>query len=228
MVYENQQLTYYELNCRANQLAHYLRSRGVGADVLVALCVERSLDMVVGLLGILKAGGAYVPLDPKYPTDRLSFMLEDAQVSLLLTQQHLVERLPQQKAQLVCLDSDWLLISQSPHNNPITGVQTSNLAYVIYTSGSTGRPKGTMIPHQGVVNYLSWCTQAYCCRRWRWRTRQSSIAFDATITSLFSPLVVGKQSFSSEQQEIEALCVVLQSRRQFSLVKLTPAHLRIT
>ncbi|MBW4635046.1 MAG: amino acid adenylation domain-containing protein [Iphinoe sp. HA4291-MV1] len=227
VVFENQQLTYHQLNSRANQLAHYLKSLGVGADVLVGICVERSLDMVVGLLGILKAGGAYVPLDPEYPTGRLSFMLEDAQVSVLLTQQRLVDRLPQHQAQLVCLDTDWLLISQSPQNNPITDVQATNLAYVIYTSGSTGRPKGTMILHQGVVNYLSWCTQAYAVADGDGAPVQSSFAFDATITSLFSPLIVGKQVILlPEQQEIEALCVVLQLRR-FSLVKLTPAHLEL-
>ena len=104
VVFENQQLTYGELNCRANQLAHYLRSLGVGADVLVGLCVERSIEMLVGLLGILKAGGAYVPLDPEYPTERLSFMLEDSQISLLVTQQHLVEKLPSHTARLVLLD----------------------------------------------------------------------------------------------------------------------------
>ncbi|KAB8320091.1 hybrid non-ribosomal peptide synthetase/type I polyketide synthase [Tolypothrix campylonemoides VB511288] len=228
VVYENQQLTYLELNCRANQLAHYLRSLGVGADVLVGICVERSVEMMVGLLGILKAGGAYVPLDPDYPTERLSFMLEDAQVGVLLTQQRLVDRLPEHGAQQVFLDTDWQVISQSSQDNLITNVQTSNLAYVIYTSGSTGRPKGTMILHQGVVNYLSWCTQAYAVVDGDGAPVQSSFAFDATITSLFSPLIVGKQVILlPEQQEIEALCVVLQSRRQFSLVKLTPAHLEL-
>ena len=228
VVYENQQLTYTQLNSRANQLAYYLRSVGVGPEVLVGICVERSLEMVVGLLGILKAGGAYVPLDPEYPTERLSFMLLDAQVGVLLTQQRLVDRLPKHQAQLVCLDTDWQVISQSPQDNPIAGVQASNLAYVIYTSGSTGRPKGTMILHQGVVNYLSWCTQAYAVADGDGAPVQSTFAFDATITSLFSPLIVGKQVILlPEQQEIEAVCVVLQSRRQFSLVKLTPAHLEL-
>ncbi|WP_373528143.1 amino acid adenylation domain-containing protein [Nostoc sp.] len=153
VVFENQQLTYDELNYRANQLAHYLKALGVKADVLVGLCVDRSLDMVVGLLGILKAGGAYVPLDPEYPPERLSFMLLDAQVSVLLTQQHLVKRLPEHQAKLVCLDTEWQLISQSSQDNLITDIQATNLAYVIYTSGSTGTPKGVMIEHHSLVNF---------------------------------------------------------------------------
>ena len=155
VVFENQQLTYSELNSRANQLAHYLHSLGVGADVLVGICVERSVEMVVGLLGILKAGGAYVPLDPEYPQERLSFMLEDAQVSVLLTQQHLVEKLPEHQAQLVCLDTDWQLISQLSQDNLSHGVQADNLAYVIYTSGSTGKPKGVADCHQWLCCNLS-------------------------------------------------------------------------
>ncbi|WP_148662958.1 non-ribosomal peptide synthetase, partial [Scytonema hofmannii] len=156
IVFENQQLTYSELNSRANQLAHYLRSRGVGANVLVGICVERSLSMVVGLLAILKAGGAYVPLDPEYPQDRLSFMLEDAQVSVLLTQQHLVEKFPSHPAQVVCLDTHWQLVSQFSGENPATVVRATDLAYTIYTSGSTGTPKGVPIAYEGLLNLVFW------------------------------------------------------------------------
>ncbi|MDZ8185054.1 MAG: condensation domain-containing protein [Nostoc sp. ChiSLP02] len=141
VVFENQQLTYHQLNCRANQLAHYLQSLGVKPDTLLGICIERSLEMVVGLLGILKAGGAYVPLDSEYPSERLSFMLEDAQVRVLLTQEHLVEKLPQHQGRVVCLDTDWGMISQSNQQNPIAGVQASNLAYVIYTSGGSNAKK---------------------------------------------------------------------------------------
>ncbi len=123
IVFEDQQLTYNELNSRANQLAHYLRSLGVKPDVLVGICVERSLEMVVGLLGVLKAGCAYVPLDPAYPQERLRFMLCDAQVRVLLTQQRLVEQLPEHTAQVVCLDTHWHLISPLNQKNPITDVQ---------------------------------------------------------------------------------------------------------
>lgn len=150
-------LTYQQLNCRANQLAHYLRSLGVRADVLVGLCVERSLEMVVGLLGILKAGGAYVPLDPDYPKERLAYMLRDSQVSVLLTQNKLVNQLLEHKAHIICLDTDWETISHKSEQNPVSGAVAENLAYIIYTSGSTGNPKGVMVTHRNLVNaYMAW------------------------------------------------------------------------
>ncbi|MEH2142078.1 AMP-binding protein, partial [Nostoc sp.] len=150
-------LTYQQLNTQANQLAHYLRSLGVGADVLVGVCVERSLGMVVGLLGILKAGGAYVPLDPDYPKERLSFMLNDSQVSVLLTQNKLVNQLPEHRSDVICLDTDWEKISHKSEQNPVSETSADNLAYVIYTSGSTGKPKGVMVTHRNLVNaYMAW------------------------------------------------------------------------
>ncbi|BAY99674.1 amino acid adenylation domain-containing protein [Tolypothrix tenuis PCC 7101] len=161
LVFPGQQLTYQELNTRANQLAQYLQTLGVGADVLVGICVERSLEMIVGLLGILKAGGAYVPLDPGYPQERLAFMLADTQIKLLVTQKRLVEKLPTHTANIICLDADWQTISQQATENLITNVKPYNLAYVMYTSGSTGTPKGVSVIHQGVVrlvketNYVS-------------------------------------------------------------------------
>jgi non-ribosomal peptide synthetase component F len=155
------QLSYKELDERANQLAHHLRARGVGPDVLVGICVERSLEMAVGLLGILKAGGAYVPLDPNYPRERLGFMLNDAQVPVLLTQQHLIGALPEHHATVVCLDADWKAIAQAPRENPQGGATAENLAYVIYTSGSAGRPKGVLIPHRGLVNHSVAIAQSY-------------------------------------------------------------------
>jgi non-ribosomal peptide synthetase component F len=160
VVFENQQLTYHELNCRANQLAHYLQSLGVGADVLVGLCVERSLEMIVGILGILKAGGAYVPLDPEYPQNRIQFMLKDSGTSVLLTQSFLLDQLPiaeqQNPCQVICLDQE--SFSSELTDNPSPQSTSNNLAYVIYTSGSTGRPKGVMIEHQALVNLsLAWC-----------------------------------------------------------------------
>ncbi|MEH1785598.1 MAG: non-ribosomal peptide synthase/polyketide synthase [Nostoc sp.] len=191
VVFENQQLTYHELNCRANQLAHYLRSLGVGADVLVGICVERSLEMVIGLLGILKAGGAYVPLDPEYPQDRLSFMLEDAQVSVLLSQQQLFEKLPEHQARVVCLDTDWEMISQCNQQNPITGVQASNLAYVIYTSGSTGKPKGAINTHLGICNRLLWMQQAYQLTEIDCVLQKTPFSFDVSVWEFFWPLLTG-------------------------------------
>ncbi|MGA9382195.1 MAG: condensation domain-containing protein, partial [Phormidium sp.] len=161
VLYESKQLTYSELNNRANQLAHYLRSLGVGADVLVGICVERSLEMVVGLLGILKAGGAYVPLDPEYPAERLNFMLEDSQIGVLLTQQRLVDKLSITTAQKICLDTDWSEISQWSQENLNTNVQPENLAYIIYTSGSTGQPKGVMLCHRNICNHTFWMQAAF-------------------------------------------------------------------
>ena len=156
LVYEDQQLSYGELNARANQLAHWLRGQGVGPDTLVAICLERSLEMVVGLLGILKAGGAYVPLDPAYPPARIAYMLEDAGPTVVLTQARLIETLPQTQARILALDRDWHIIAAGPDTNldpAALGLNPHHLAYVIYTSGSTGMPKGVMVEHGNVVNF---------------------------------------------------------------------------
>ena len=154
IVFEDQQLTYNELNSRANQLAHYLRKHGVGPETFVDICMERSLEMVVGLLGILKAGGAYVPVDPSYPKERLGFMLQDAQIGVLLTQQRMIEYLCEHRARVVCVDSDCRDIAQQSDENLNSEVTGANLAYVIYTSGSTGWPKGVEVPHRGVLRLL--------------------------------------------------------------------------
>ncbi len=154
-------LTYRALDARANQLAHHLRGLGVGPDVRVALCVARSPEMVVGLLGILKASGAYVPLDPTYPPERLGWMLTDSGAPVLLTQQPLLERLPSHSAAVVCLDRDGETLARNPTRRPSGGASAGNLAYVIYTSGSTGRPKGVMIEQRGLSNYLTWAIRAY-------------------------------------------------------------------
>ncbi|HZA22857.1 MAG TPA: AMP-binding protein, partial [Dehalococcoidia bacterium] len=152
VVYEDQALSYGALNARANQLAHHLQGLGVGPEVLVGLCLERSVELVVGLLGVLKAGGAYVPLDPSYPQERLAFMLADAQAAVLLTQQHLLGTLPPTAVPVICLDRAWETICQAPQDTPPSPVTPQNLAYVIYTSGSTGQPKGALLPHRGLCN----------------------------------------------------------------------------
>ncbi|MBD3307338.1 amino acid adenylation domain-containing protein [candidate division KSB3 bacterium] len=226
VVYQDVRLTYRELNARANQLARYLRSLGVGADVLVGICLERSLEMLIGMWGTLKAGGAYVPLDPTYPKERLAYMLEDAGVQVLLTQQKFLSALSGQNASVICLDTGWAPISQESPANLDIKLDPANMAYVIYTSGSTGKPKGTMITHRGLVNYLSWCTRAYKVAEAQGAPVHSSIGFDATITSVYSPLLTGRKVvLLPETQEIEALSTILQSHRDFSLVKITPAHL---
>jgi amino acid adenylation domain-containing protein/non-ribosomal peptide synthase protein (TIGR01720 family) len=152
VVYEDRSLTYRELNQRANQLAHYLQTLGVGPEVIVGLSVERSLEMMIGLMAILKAGGAYLPLDPSYPKERLAFMLEDSKAPVLLTQQRFAAELPVEGVKVVCLDSGWPAIAQSPIANNQLPITSNHLAYLIYTSGSTGQPKGVMIPHRSALN----------------------------------------------------------------------------
>ncbi|WP_445634030.1 Non-ribosomal peptide synthetase [Nostoc sp. DSM 114161] len=226
VVYQNQQFTYRELNNRANQLAHYLQKLGVKPDVMVGICVERSHLMLIALLGILKAGGAYVPIEPNYPLERKAFILNDSQMLVLLTQQHLMADLATNEIKVICLDSDWGTINQQKIDNPITTATTLNLAYVIYTSGSTGKPKGTLIPHQGLVNYLCWATQRYTVEQGVGTVVHSPLGFDLTITSLLSPLLVGRTAeLLSEEQGIETLSQALKKSSNLSLVKITPAHL---
>jgi amino acid adenylation domain-containing protein len=190
VVFEGEQLTYKELNQRANQLAHHLQSLGVGSEVLVGICVERSIEMVVGLLGILKAGGAYVPLDPTYPLERLVFMLEDAQVPVLLTQAKLVESLPKHQARIVCLDTDWEVIAQQSHENCKTSVTPDKTIYVVYTSGSTGLPKGVPVPHLAVnrlvlnTNYINLETKDVIAQ-------VSNSSFDAATFEIWGALLNG-------------------------------------
>ncbi|TMI02370.1 MAG: amino acid adenylation domain-containing protein, partial [Betaproteobacteria bacterium] len=225
--FEGQRLTYQELDRRSNQLAHHLRELGVGPEVLVGICVERSLEMVVGLLGILKAGGAYVPIDPSYPAARQAFMLQDSQAKVLLTQAHLLPRMPSHGATTVRLDADWHRLERLPTSSPARLADPTHLAYVIYTSGSTGQPKGVCIAHRGLVNYLSWAVSAYKVAEGAGAPVHSSIAFDLTVTSIFTPLLVGRSvELLPDDQGAEALARALQTAAGYSLVKLTPAHLQ--
>ena len=193
VVFEDQKITYRELNAKANQLAHYLQTLGVKPEVLVGICVERSIEMVIGLLGILKAGGAYVPLDPTYPAARLAFMLEDAQVLVLLTKQKLVDKLPlsKSKAQILCLDSDWETISQYNDKNHISEIKPENLAYVIYTSGSTGKPKGVMVEHHNVLAMLYGFEHFAPSDKLLIGTSVCPFSFDVSVWEFFSNLGFG-------------------------------------
>jgi surfactin family lipopeptide synthetase A len=203
VVFENESLTYGELNRRANQLAHYLVKLGVGSDVMVGILVERSLDMVVGLLGILKAGGAYVPLDPAYPRERVAFMLEDSEVPVLLTQRHLLGSLPESRAKVVVLDSDWREIAKEAAGNPVSKTGAKNLAYVIYTSGSTGKPKGVQLPHGAVVNFLTSMSEKPGMTAEDRLLAVTTLCFDIAGLEIYLPLSVGA-SFEIVSREISS------------------------
>jgi amino acid adenylation domain-containing protein len=190
VVYDGQQLTYSELDLQANQVANYLTSLGVQPETLVGICVERSLAMVIGLLGILKAGAAYVPIDPHYPLDRIEYMLTDAKINLLLTQQSLCHQLPQVQ-QLVCLDTDWEKIAQSQATAPQVQINPDNIAYVIYTSGSTGKPKGVEVLHRGVVNFLTSMQREPGITAADRLLSVTTLSFDIAVLEIFLPLVVG-------------------------------------
>jgi amino acid adenylation domain-containing protein/non-ribosomal peptide synthase protein (TIGR01720 family) len=188
---DGQQLTYRELSDRANKIAHYLQSLGVKPETLVGICVDRSLEMIVGLLGILKAGGAYVPLDPAYPKERLADILEDTQLGILLTQERFQPQLPDYTGKTICLDTDWSVIAQHSTANPISDIQLHNLAYIIYTSGSTGKPKGVMIEHRSLINFVMAATHEYGINAADRILQFASICFDTSIEEIFPCLLVG-------------------------------------
>ncbi|WP_375515431.1 amino acid adenylation domain-containing protein [uncultured Nostoc sp.] len=229
IVFEDIQLTYQQLNKRANQLAHYLRTLGVGPEVLVGICLERSLEMIVGILAILKAGGAYVPLDPAYPPERLAFILSDTQTPVLLTQEKLVKNLPPHQAQVLCLDSNWQGNIQNSQENPINQTTVDNLIYVIYTSGSTGQPKGVMIPHGGICNQLYW-------RQTNFRLTPAdkvlltiSFSFDPSVWQIFWPLCFGGQLILARPggQQDTAYLVKVITEQQITVLALVPSILRV-
>ncbi|MEH2271375.1 MAG: amino acid adenylation domain-containing protein [Nostoc sp.] len=190
LVYEKQNLSYRELNNRANQLAHYLQTLGVKPEVRVGICIERSLLMAIGILAILKAGGAYIPLDPAYPSERLTFMMEDVQTTILLTHNHLCDRLPIHNQIVVNLDSDWEIIAQHSEDNLLSEVNLENLAYIIYTSGSTGTPKGTEITHRSIIGFMFGVDYIHLDAEQIW-LQHSSISWDALTLELWPPLLYG-------------------------------------
>lgn len=220
VVYAGAQLTYQELNRRANQLAHFLRRQGVGPEVLVGLCVERSLEMVVGLLGILKAGGAYVPLDPGYPADRLGFMLADAQVSVLLTQKHLKAWKPHDGMKVINLDEGLEQICQESEENPASGVTTNNAAYIIYTSGSTGTPKGVVVEHRSLVNYMHAAGAAYALDPVDRVLQFAPLSFDASAEEIYPCLARGATLVLRTSSMIDSIPYFLNKCREWKLTVL--------
>jgi amino acid adenylation domain-containing protein/non-ribosomal peptide synthase protein (TIGR01720 family) len=194
LIFEGERLSYHELNCRANQLAHHLRGLGLKRGTRVGICLERSPAMIIGLLGILKAGGAYLPLDPEYPKERLAFMLADAQPEMVITTQPLLENLPEHGASVsyvVCLFDESDSISQQSEENPRSFTFEEDLAYVIYTSGSTGQPKGVMISHRSVSNLMQWTAREFPLDQSDRMLLKYSISFDAAIEEIFHPLISG-------------------------------------
>lgn len=191
VTYEGKSLTYRELDQRANKLAHYLIIKGVMVDEVVGIFMERSLEMVIGILGIMKAGGAYVPIDPDYPKDRLMFMIEDSQIRLLITQEEVISRLPVCGVELIKLDVDWKKIDHMMNTCPDVIVTPKNIAYVIYTSGSTGKPKGAMIPHCGIINRLQWMQDEFRLDETDVILQKTPFSFDVSVWEFFWPLISG-------------------------------------
>ncbi|MGL5806503.1 MAG: amino acid adenylation domain-containing protein, partial [Xenococcaceae cyanobacterium] len=225
VIFEGQQLTYCELNQKANQLANYLRGLGVKPETLVGICVERSPLMIIALLGVLKAGGAYIPLDPAYPQDRIAFIAEDAKFPILLTEQKLLEQLPQHDAQVVCIDKDWEKITQQSQKNCHGEVISNNLAYIIYTSGSTGKPKGVQIQHSSVVNLLLSMQQEPGITQQDTLLAITTFSFDLSVPDWYLPLIAGacikliKREIASDPKQLaQAL-----SEPDVTFVQATPA-----
>ncbi|MEG4329117.1 amino acid adenylation domain-containing protein, partial [Microcoleus sp. herbarium5] len=198
LVFGEERVTYRELNLRSNQLARYLQKMGVGAEVLVGLCCGRSPDLIVGMLGILKAGGAYLILDPSYPAERSSFMVKDAQLSVVLTQQQWIENLRSPNLQIVCLDTDWEMISQEIADNPTSAATAENLVYAIYTSGSTGKPKGVEIEHGSLLNLVFWHQREFGVSAGDRATQIAAIGFDACGWEIWPYLAAGASIYFPE------------------------------
>ncbi|MEG4145747.1 amino acid adenylation domain-containing protein [Microcoleus sp. Pol12B5] len=198
LVFGEERVTYQQLNLRSNQLARYLQKMGVGAEVLVGLCCGRSLDLIVGMLGILKAGGAYLILDPSYPAERSSFMVKDAQLSVVLTQQQWVENLRSPNLQIVCLDTDWEMISQEIADNLTSAATAENLVYAIYTSGSTGKPKGVEIEHGSLLNLVFWHQREFGVSAGDRATQIAAIGFDACGWEIWPYLAAGASIYFPE------------------------------
>ncbi|ABW31352.1 non-ribosomal peptide synthetase [Acaryochloris marina] len=229
LIFEDQHLTYAELNARANQLAHYLQTLGVKPDDLVGICCDRSLDMMIGLLGILKSGGAYVPIDPDYPSDRLAWMMSDAHLAILLTQRSLTDQLPPHQAQVVELDGDWQTIAQQPRHNLANLATADHLAYVIYTSGSTGKPKGVQITHRSLVNFLCSMHKQPGLTADDTLLAITSISFDIAALELYLPLITGakvvvaSRTVAADGEQLSELL----SRTGATIMQATPATWRM-
>jgi len=226
--FQDRQLSFAELNARANQLARYLIENGVGPEVKVGICMERSLEMVVGILGTIKAGGAYMPLDPAFPRDRLAFILRDTSAPVVLTQSHLLGSLPDHSAHCICLDSDWESVEKYSGSDLHVAVEDENLAYVIYTSGSTGVPKGVMSTHAGLRNRLLWMQETYNLTRYDRVLQKTPYSFDVSVWEFLWPLMTGARLVVAEPggHQDAAYLLNLISEREITTLHFVPSMLR--
>jgi non-ribosomal peptide synthetase component F len=232
VVFENQQLSYQQLNRKANVLAHYLQERGVKPEVLVGIGLERSIEMISGILAILKAGGAYVPFDPSYPTERLAFMLADSEVQLLLTQSSLQQKWSLPKEQLICLDTFWddQTESEPSLGNPVSGIMPSNLAYVIYTSGSTGQPKGVLVEHGGLCNLVMAQIQSFQLQPTNHVLQFASLSFDVSISEIMMALGSGARLCLGTTESLLPGTALIQQlhEQQITHASFTPTALAVS
>lgn len=215
--YETEELTFAALNRRANQLANYLRTLGVGPEVLVGICLEKSIPMIVGLLGILKAGGAYVPIDPKYPKDRIDFMLQDTQAPVLLTSRAARLQLPEYRGQMISLDENEAALGHQSEETPVTDVQPGNLAYIIFTSGSTGKPKGVQVEHRSLVNYATYAAQRFAVGPVDRILQFASISFDAAGEEIYPALIKGAQLVLRTDAMLGSVAIFLEKCHELNL-----------
>src|SRR6185369_14170674 len=217
LIADNGQLTYRELNERANQLAHYLRARGIGPESLVGVCVPRSVEMMIAVLGVVKAGGAYVPFSLRNPPKRLSLMIEDAQLSLFITQRELLEQLPVTLPPVLCLDDERETIARERTGNPAHITTPYNLVYVIYTSGSTGLPKGVMIQHQSLVNFTEFAGNEYQITPADRVLQFASLSFDASVEEIYPTLINGATLVLRNDQMLGSLTSFAEQCRKLGL-----------
>lgn len=215
-----EQLTYRELNERSNQLANYLQVKGVGPEICVAICMERSADLIVGLLGILKAGGAYLPLDPDSPRERMAFMLKEARASLIITGTKVISELPGYHGPVVCVDNDSKDIDRESKENPVSGVTADNPVYIIFTSGSTGKPKGVMIEHRSLSNFVQFAKSEYSLKPEDRVLQFASVTFDASAEEIYPSLTSGSTLVLRDDSMLESMESFLKRAREFELTAL--------